>query len=92
MGPDRVACLPGLMRVMGVQHIDVVDTIGVGLPLELQRTINVTLEYFALDRISGHSHDTYSQALADTIPALQMAAWQLDTSAVTALINQRTVR
>lgn len=78
--PDRVAYLAGLMQGIGVQHIGVADTIGVGTPLKVQRAIEAARQYYALDDISGHFHDTYGQALANTLAALQLGVWQFDTS------------
>ncbi|MFM9902899.1 MAG: hydroxymethylglutaryl-CoA lyase [Polaromonas sp.] len=78
--PDRVATLAGLMKGIGVQHIGVADTIGVGTPLKVQRAIEATLQHYALDDVSGHFHDTYGQALANTLAALQLGVWQFDTS------------
>ncbi len=78
--PDRVEYLAGLMKGIGVQHIGVADTIGVGTPLKVQRVIEATLKHYALDDISGHFHDTYGQALANTLAALQLGVWQFDTS------------
>jgi hydroxymethylglutaryl-CoA lyase len=78
--PSRVGELAGLMKGIGVQHIGVADTIGVGTPLKVQRAIEATLQHYALDDISGHFHDTYGQALANTLAALQLGVWQFDTS------------
>jgi hydroxymethylglutaryl-CoA lyase len=33
-----------------------------------------------LNDISGHFHDTYGQALANTLASLDMGVWQYDTS------------
>jgi hydroxymethylglutaryl-CoA lyase len=33
-----------------------------------------------LDEVSGHFHDTYGQALANTLACLQMGVWQFDAS------------
>ena len=78
--PDRVATLAGLMQGIGVQHIGVADTIGVGTPLKVQRAIEAARQHYALDAISGHFHDTYGQALANTLAALQLGVWQFDTA------------
>ena len=78
--PDRVAYLAGLMQGIGVQHIGVADTIGVGTPLKVQRAIEAARQHYALDNISGHFHDTYGQALANTLAALQLGVWQFDTA------------
>ncbi|MEN9396642.1 MAG: hypothetical protein RLZ81_1172 [Pseudomonadota bacterium] len=78
--PERVAMLAGLMKGIGVQHVGVADTIGVGTPLKVQRALEATLKHYALDAVSGHFHDTYGQALANTLISLQMGVWQFDTS------------
>jgi hydroxymethylglutaryl-CoA lyase len=80
VSPERVGYLAGLMRGIGVQHVGVADTIGVGTPLKVQRAIEATLQHFDIDAVSGHFHDTYGQALANTLAALQMGVWQFDTS------------
>lgn len=80
VAPERVAMLAGLMKGIGVQHVGVADTIGVGTPLKVQRALEATLRHYALDDISGHYHDTYGQALANTLISLQMGVWQFDTS------------
>jgi hydroxymethylglutaryl-CoA lyase len=80
VAPERVAYLAGLMKGIGVQHVGVADTIGVGTPRKVQAAIEATLKHFALDDISGHFHDTYGQALANTLAALELGVWQFDTS------------
>jgi hypothetical protein len=64
IAPERVTYLAGLMKQIGVQRVDVADTIGVGTPLRVQRAIEATLQHFDVDHICGHFHDTYGQALA----------------------------
>ena len=80
VAPERLAYLAGLMKGIGVQHMGVADTIGVGTPLRVQRALEATLKHYALDDISGHFHDTYGQALVNTLAALQLGVWQFDTS------------
>ena len=80
IAPERVAYLAGLMKGIGVQHVGVADTIGVGTPRKVQRAIEATLKHYDLDDISGHFHDTYGQALANTLATLEMGVWQYDTS------------
>jgi hydroxymethylglutaryl-CoA lyase len=77
---ERVGMLAGLMKGIGVQHVGVADTIGVGTPLKVQRALEVTLKHFDINDVSGHFHDTYGQALGNTLAALQMGVWQYDTS------------
>jgi hydroxymethylglutaryl-CoA lyase len=68
------------MRAMGVQHVGVADTIGVGTPRQVQAALEAALAHYPIDAVSGHFHDTYGQALANTLAALQMGVWQFDTS------------
>jgi len=80
VAPERVALLARLMKGIGVQRVDVADTIGVGTPLKVQRAIEATLAHFDIDHICGHFHDTYGQALSNTYAALQMGVWNFQSS------------
>jgi hydroxymethylglutaryl-CoA lyase len=68
------------MKGIGVQRVDVADTIGVGTPLKVQRAIEATLTHFDLDHVSGHFHDTYGQALSNTYAALELGVWNFQSS------------
>jgi hydroxymethylglutaryl-CoA lyase len=80
VAPQQVAYLAGLMKGIGVQHIGVADTIGVGTPRKVQAAIEATLKHYDINDVSGHFHDTYGQALANTLIALEMGVWQYDAS------------
>ena len=80
IAPERVAYLAGLMKQIGVQRVDVADTIGVGTPLKVQKALEATLRHYDIDHISGHFHDTYGQALSNTLAALQMGVWNFQSS------------
>ena len=80
IAPERVGMLAGLMKGIGVQHLGVADTIGVGTPRKVQAAMEATLAHFDVDAISGHFHDTYGQALANTLAALEMGVWNFQSS------------
>ena len=80
VAPARVEMVARLMKGIGVQHMGVADTIGVGTPLKVQRALEATLKHYAIDDVSGHFHDTYGQALGNTLASLQIGVWQYDTS------------
>ncbi|NMM11604.1 MAG: hydroxymethylglutaryl-CoA lyase [Polaromonas sp.] len=80
VAPERVALVARLMKDIGVQHIGVADTIGVGTPVKVQRAMEAALQHYDLNDVSGHFHDTYGQALVNTLVCLQMGVWQFDTS------------
>jgi len=80
IAPGRVALVAQLMREMGVQHIGVADTIGVGTPRKVRLALEAALRHYPLDAVSGHFHDTYGQALANTLAALELGIASFDTS------------
>ncbi len=80
IAPSRVEYLAGLMRGIGVERVDVADTIGVGTSLQVQRAFEAALKHFSIDHVCGHFHDTYGQALANTLAALQMGVWNFQSS------------
>ena len=80
IAPERVEMFARLARQIGAQHLGVADTIGVGTPRKVQRAMEAALKHFELDAVSGHFHDTYGQALANTLACLQMGVWQYDAS------------
>ncbi|WP_397407871.1 hydroxymethylglutaryl-CoA lyase [Polaromonas sp.] len=80
VAPERVEMVARLLKDIGVQHIGVADTIGVGTPLKVQRAMEAALKHYAIDELSGHFHDTYGQALANTLICLEMGIWNYDTS------------
>ncbi|MDO5625696.1 MAG: hydroxymethylglutaryl-CoA lyase [Pseudomonadota bacterium] len=80
VAPDKVGYLAGLMKDIGVQRVDVADTIGVGTPGKVQAAIAATLAHFPVQSVSGHFHDTYGQALANTLAALEMGVANFQSS------------
>ena len=80
VAPERVEQVAGLMKAIGVQHVGVADTIGVGTPRKVQQALEAALRHYGLDDVSGHFHDTYGQALANTLAALEVGIWQYDAS------------
>ena len=80
VAPERVAYLAGLMKSIGIQRVDVADTIGVGTPRKVQAVMEATLKHYALNDVSGHFHDTYGQALANTLASLEMGVWNFQSS------------
>ncbi len=77
IAPEQVSYLAGLMKGIGVQRVDVADTIGVGNPLSVRRAIEATLKHYDLEHISGHFHDTYGQALSNTLAAVSVVGVEL---------------
>ncbi|TPQ26600.1 hydroxymethylglutaryl-CoA lyase [Cupriavidus pinatubonensis] len=60
------------MRELGCDEIDIADTIGVGTPGKVQDVMRAVAAEFAMDRLSGHFHDTYGQALSNILASLEV--------------------
>ena len=80
IAPAKVGHVAGLMKAIGVERVDVADTIGVGTPRKVQKAIEAALGHYDLDHVSGHFHDTYGQALANTYAALELGVWNFQSS------------
>ena len=80
IAPERVELVARLMKGIGVQHVGVADTIGVGTPKKVQRALEAALKHYPLDEVSGHYHDTYGQALGNVYASLELGISSFDTS------------
>lgn len=78
--PSQVAYVTKRLVEIGAEQIGIADTIGVGTPIKVQRALQAALEYTAIESISGHFHDTYGQALSNTLAAMQLGVSEFDTS------------
>ena len=70
------------MMELGCDELSLGDTIGVATPGHVERLIDALVEGgIDLDRIAVHFHDTYGQALANTIAAVRHGIGVVDASA-----------
>jgi hydroxymethylglutaryl-CoA lyase len=80
VSPDEVERVVRLMKGIGVQHVGIADTIGVGTPRRVQAAIERALKHYPLQEVSGHFHDTYGQALANIYACLEIGVHVFDAS------------
>jgi hydroxymethylglutaryl-CoA lyase len=57
---------------LGCDQISIADTIGVGTPGAVKRVIEAVAAKVPLERLAVHFHDTYGQALANILAALEV--------------------
>ncbi len=62
---EQVAAVAGELRAMGCYEVSLGDTIGVGTAGAVRRLFEVVGRQVPRDRLAGHFHDTYGQALAN---------------------------
>ena len=60
----------GRFAEIGCDEIDIADTIGVGTAKHTREVFEAVTKVFPRERLSGHFHDTYGQALANIYAAL----------------------
>ncbi len=77
---DEVERVVKLMKDIGVDHLGVADTIGVGTPRQVQAAMARALKHYPLVEVSGHFHDTYGQALTNIYACLEMGIHTFDAS------------
>ncbi|HMS80968.1 MAG TPA: hydroxymethylglutaryl-CoA lyase, partial [Burkholderiaceae bacterium] len=76
--PEAVGYVAKLMRDIGVQHVGVADTIGVGTPGATRRAMEAALAVYPMAEVSGHFHDTYGMALANVYASLELGIATFD--------------
>jgi hydroxymethylglutaryl-CoA lyase len=69
---DQVERVVQPLRALGVDAIDIADTIGVGTPRKVQAAMERALKHFPLPEVSGHFHDTYGQALSNVYACMEL--------------------
>jgi hydroxymethylglutaryl-CoA lyase len=72
VSPESAADVVRRLRDLGCDEIDIADTIGVATPRKVQATIERAAREFPIERLSGHFHDTYGQAMANIYASLEV--------------------
>lgn len=70
--PAAVADVVRRFADLGADMIDIADTIGTGTPRRTQAAFEAALQVVPIGRLSGHFHDTYGMAVANTYAALEL--------------------
>lgn len=80
IAPLRVAEVSAALYHMGCYEVSLGDTIGVGTPGRAAALIEQVARRVPIERLAGHFHDTYGQALANVFAALQLGVAIFDAS------------
>ena len=78
--PAQVTRVARELYAMGCYEITIADTIGAGTPGQTRAVIEDVARYVPVDKLAGHFHDTYGQALANTLAALECGVATFDSS------------
>lgn len=72
---------------MGCYEISLGDTIGVGTPGAMKQLIAVVTKHVPIEKVAVHCHDTYGQALANILAALQVMVFKKIRQSIQMLIS-----
>ena len=80
IAPDAVARVADALYRMGCYEVSLGDTIGVGTPGRTQAMLDAVARDVPVEKLAGHFHDTYGQALANVYAALERGVTVFDSS------------
>lgn len=80
ISPTKVVNIAQSLIAMGVDEIDLGDTIGVGTPKQTKTLITNLADLLPLSSLAMHFHDTYGQAIANIHQALESGIRRFDSS------------
>jgi len=78
--PQQVAEVADKLLALGCYEVSLGDTIGVGTPGSTEALLSTLLTHLPADKLAVHMHDTYGQALANILVALQQGIAVVDSS------------
>jgi hydroxymethylglutaryl-CoA lyase len=70
--PSAVADVVRRLADLGCDEIDIADTIGVATPARTRAAMEAAASVFPIERLSGHFHDTYGQAIGNIYASLEV--------------------
>ena len=81
VAPAKVAEVTRRLVELGCDEISLGDTIGVGVPSQVDEVIGEVTRHVAIDRVAVHFHDTRGTALANVLRSLELGVGIVDSSA-----------
>jgi hydroxymethylglutaryl-CoA lyase len=80
IAPAAVARVAKALYVMGCEELSLGDTIGTGTPRRIQAMVETVAADIPITILAVHCHDTYGQALANILAALQTGVAIVDSA------------
>jgi hydroxymethylglutaryl-CoA lyase len=78
--PQAVVRVARALDEMGCYEITIADTIGTGTPGSTRQVVEAVAKHVPVERLAGHFHDTYGQAVANVYAALECGVATFDSS------------
>ena len=80
VAPAQVTAVARELYAMGCYEVCIADTIGTGTPGKTRAVFEDVARHIPIEKLAGHFHDTYGQALANTYAALECGIATFDSS------------
>ena len=80
VSPQQVAQVAKELFAMGCYEVSLGDTIGTGTPTATRTLFEAVTAYVPREKLAGHFHDTYGQALVNIYASLQEGIAVFDSS------------
>ncbi|MFC5560319.1 hydroxymethylglutaryl-CoA lyase [Ureibacillus thermophilus] len=80
VAPKQVLKVADRLLDMGVYEVSLGDTIGVGVPTQVESLLETLLKHFPPNLLAMHFHDTRGTALANVLKSLEMGITTFDSS------------
>lgn len=80
VAPEAVVAVARELDAMGCYEITICDTIGAGTPGRTHAVFEAVAKHIPVQRLAGHFHDTYGQALVNIYAALELGVSTFDSS------------
>jgi hydroxymethylglutaryl-CoA lyase len=80
IAPAAVAAVAVRLHAMGCHEVSLGDTIGVGTPRKVAEMLRAVTAELPVTALAIHAHDTYGQALANVLTALELGVATVDSS------------
>lgn len=80
ISPEQVREISARLFDMGIDELSLGETIGVAVPPDVERLLEVLIPEFSNDRLAMHFHDTRGTALANISKSLEMGIHTFDSS------------
>jgi hydroxymethylglutaryl-CoA lyase len=78
--PTQVREVANRLFSMGIDELSLGETIGVGVPNQVERLLEGLLPHFNVNQLAMHFHDTRGTALANIVKSLEMGITTFDSA------------
>ncbi len=80
VAPSQVRKVADRLFSIGIDELSLGDTIGVGVPNQVEQLLTELLPHFEVEKLAMHFHDTRGTALANIVKSLEMGITTFDSA------------